>query len=278
MSEENQAGTRRAWTICCAGVMALAGIGYVVGLSDGVPISTGDDLLVASPEYAHAQQQSARAQGDADTIAAVSYREIAAASMGVRKNRVAQGVVLKSGDYDLFAEIVPSAEEKQASLLVRSSRRAFNGAPPIIPHGVDGTSDAACYACHQQGMQLGTMRANAMSHGFLANCTQCHAPPPPAGLQSQDVEVATDFKGLPAPSQGHRAFDGAPPTIPHSQWMRENCTACHGGPNGWAGLETTHPWRENCTQCHVPSAELDQAVVQNPVLFLPPPNVEVESQ
>jgi cytochrome c-type protein NapB len=38
------------------------------------------------------------------------------------------------------------------STQIRASRRAFNGAPPVIPHAVENTSDAACYACHGQGM------------------------------------------------------------------------------------------------------------------------------
>ncbi len=142
--------------------------------------------------------------------------------------------------------------------------------PPIIPHAIQNTNDAACYACHSNGVQMAGLKASVMSHGFLANCTQCHAAPPPPPFQDVDAEVATDFVGLPAPLAGHRAYPGAPPTIPHSRWMRDKCTACHGGPNGWAGMESTHPWRTNCTQCHAPSAVLDQAIAADPIPMLPP--------
>jgi hypothetical protein len=55
----------------------------------------------------------------------------------------------------------------------------------------------------------------------------------------------------------NRAYDGAPPTIPHHTWMRENCTSCHGLVTR-PGTRTTHPWLTNCTQCHAPSAALDR--------------------
>jgi nitrate reductase (cytochrome), electron transfer subunit len=54
-----------------------------------------------------------------------------------------------------------------------------------------------------------------------------------------------------------RAFDGAPPTIPHSTLMRTDCLSCHG-PQGLYGLRTPHPERQSCLQCHAPGAHLDQ--------------------
>ena len=51
--------------------------------------------------------------------------------------------------------------------------------------------------------------------------------------------------------KGQRAFAGAPPTIPHTLWLRGNCLACHGA-FGFAELQTSHPERANCVQCHVP--------------------------
>jgi len=192
-----------------------------------------------------------------------------------RPNALPTAVPQSSG-YDLFAKIVPSSEEKAASSKLRASRRAFNGAPPIIPHAVETTSDAACYACHSKGLRLGNLKASVMSHEFLANCTQCHAPPTPTPFQDVDASVDSSFVGLPAPEAGARAYPGAPPTIPHSRWMRSNCLACHGGPNGWAGMESTHPWRTNCTQCHAPSAKLDQAFSTESATMLPPLDVEQE--
>jgi predicted CXXCH cytochrome family protein len=47
-------------------------------------------------------------------------------------------------------------------------------------------------------------------------------------------------------------YDGAPPTIPHKVFMRENCGACHVGPGAREEILTTHPERTRCRQCHVP--------------------------
>lgn len=89
--------------------------------------------------------------------------------------------------------------------------RAFVGAPPQVPHGVDGlvpiTRDSnACISCHQQPDQVGKrkvkgqptplpkshytdVRNNALHMGRY-NCTQCHAP-------QADVKslVGNTFKG-----------------------------------------------------------------------------------
>jgi cytochrome c-type protein NapB len=163
------------------------------------------------------------------------------------------------------AEIRPNDQDKQESLATRAARRAFNGAPPVIPHAVEQTDDAACYACHGQGARVGQRVANRMSHGLLVNCLQCHAPPPPTHFADLEVEVANTFVGLSTPTSGQRAFPGAPPVIPHSTWMREECLSCHGGVAGWPGLEVTHRWRTNCRQCHATSARLEQANIADTV-------------
>ncbi|TWT66670.1 diheme cytochrome c precursor [Allorhodopirellula solitaria] len=234
-------------------VIAVAVIGYFVGIGDGVPQPDGyyESSLVDA-------ELSRTPADDAKLIPAISYAEIADTPMGPTKSWQTMPQALPDADYDLYTQIEPSEADKEASSKLRASRRAFNGAPPVIPHPVENTTDAACYACHSGGVKMAGMKPSVMSHQFLGNCVQCHAPMAPAPFQDVDADVATNFVGLPAPKQGERAYQGAPPTIPHSQWMRENCNACHGGPNGWAGMESTHPWRTNCTQCHAPSATLDQ--------------------
>ena len=263
----------RLVTVFLSLVIAVAIVGYFIGIADGVPqpdgMQTADLMTHDSPASA--------GQADPKLIPAVSYAEIPETRMGLTAIRKTARMELpRDEDYDLFAEVVPSESAKADSLQRRASRRAFNGAPPIIPHAVENTSDAACYACHSRGMRLGELKASVMSHPFLANCTQCHAPPPPPPFAELDSTVDTSFVGLPTPKQGQRAYPGAPPTIPHSQWMRDNCLACHGGANGWAGMESTHPWRTNCTQCHAPSAVLDQAVTSQPVPMLPPLDVQTD--
>lgn len=169
------------------------------------------------------------------------------------------------------AEIAPSPTDKIMSLSTRTARRAFNGAPPVIPHAVEQTDDAACYACHGEGARVGQRTANRMSHGLLVNCMQCHAAPPPKPFAHLDTEAANTFVGLSTPTSGERAFPGSPPVIPHSTWMREICLSCHGVA-GWPGLEVTHRWRTNCRQCHASSAQLEQAVVADAVGFGPSPD------
>ncbi len=254
----------RLTTIFLAVVMAVAVTGFFVGLRDGVPQPDG---FAESALVDHRLQHAAAS--DVKLIPAITYAEIHGTPMGPTKSWQTTPQALPAASYDLYTKIEPSAAEKEASSKLRASRRAFNGAPPIIPHPVENTTDAACYACHSEGVQIAGLKASVMSHEFLGNCVQCHAPMPPAPFQEVDSSVATSFVGLPAPKQGKRAYPGAPPTIPHSQWMRENCSACHGGPNGWAGMESTHPWRTNCTQCHGPSAALDQMPDSDMVPMLP---------
>lgn len=247
--------SRRLAPIFFATVIAVAVVGYFVGIMDGVPQAAG---LQGAPLHGEYGKETDRE--DPKLIPAATYANIPHISTGPTDRRRGSLEQLPRVAYDLFAPIEPDPEAKRASANVRASRRAYNGAPPVIPHRVDNTNDAACYACHAAGMELDGRKASVMSHDHLTNCRQCHAPPPPP-FSEADTSVASDFAGLPAPTAGERAYPGAPPSIPHSQWMRQRCNACHGGPHGWPGMETTHPWRTNCTQCHAPSAELDQAVV-----------------
>jgi len=267
---QSQSFAGRATVMFLTCVIAIAAAGYFVGINDGAPradiqlpldslstdFSVGTESLVASTS----------------TIPAVHYSEMRRSETGPTSRWKQSLAQIPQPKYDLFAEIKPSETEKQRSTLTRASRRAFNGAPPVIPHLVEKTSSAACYACHGRGMRIGDRVANRMSHPFLANCTQCHAVPPPKPFTEQVVPAENTFVGLPAPMKGQRAFSGAPPTIPHSTWMRQQCLSCHGNKGGWAGIQSTHPWRTQCLQCHGQSAVLEQAVAGR-VEFLSAPNV-----
>lgn len=52
-------------------------------------------------------------------------------------------------------------------------------------------------------------------------------------------------------AKSNRAFEGAPPTIPHTIEGREDCLMCHKDGIGGAP-KASHPERLNCDQCHVP--------------------------
>lgn len=157
---------------------------------------------------------------------------------------------LKFDKPGIFDAVTRTEEMKLAALADRAKNRAYDGAPPTIPHPVEAQSAAACLACHRDGIKVGDRVASAMSHAHFSNCTQCH-------VAQSTAPFANEFAGLYRAGPGTRASPGAPPTIPHSTWMRENCTSCHGLVTR-PGIRTTHPWLTNCTQCHAPSATTDQ--------------------
>ncbi len=171
---------------------------------------------------------------------------------------------------------VPASDlERSRAVEIRASRRAFEGAPPVIPHPIDPLSPANCLACHQQGLAVREVVAPKMSHREMGSCTQCHVPVGGPGLLStqdlpQFVEENT-FVGARSAGRGSRVWPGAPPTIPHSVWMRQDCSSCHG-PTGLEGLRTSHPERTQCQQCHVPDGVADVPPWLRPELatLLPP--------
>ncbi len=150
---------------------------------------------------------------------------------------------------------------KPAVLSDRAENRAYDGAPPTIPHPIRQDSAAECLACHEDGMQLRGRTASPMSHTSLASCTQCHvvsgAPMPGELLPPDATAAANRFVGLESPEQGERAWSIAPPEVPHRLQMRERCESCHG-PGGRDAMRSTHPDRQSCEQCHATNASLDQ--------------------
>ncbi len=135
---------------------------------------------------------------------------------------------------------------------VRSARRAYDGAPPVIPHAPLGSP---CLDCHTpRGRELpGLGIAPASPHapgdaaGRLANCRACHV-----FAMTSNVLIASNFEGLPQTfRRGERGSLVAPPVIPHSRFLRESCTACHAGPAARPEIVCRHAERANCVQCHI---------------------------
>ncbi|RMH13072.1 MAG: hypothetical protein D6701_12680, partial [Gemmatimonadetes bacterium] len=60
------------------------------------------------------------------------------------------------------------------------ARRAYPGAPPVVPHEVDRDEDRApdCLACHARGGYVPAQRAYApvSPHPEFESCLQCHVP------------------------------------------------------------------------------------------------------
>jgi cytochrome c-type protein NapB len=136
---------------------------------------------------------------------------------------------------------------------VRAERRAYDGAPPTIPHANFGMRCGACHNAQGQSVD-GVGFAPASPHegtakaGATIRCRQCHVFVTDPGLF-----VASEYMPLEQDLRyGGRATPGAPPTIPHRMLMRENCVACHDGPGAREEVRTTHPERGRCRQCHVP--------------------------
>ena len=134
-------------------------------------------------------------------------------------------------------------------------RRAYPGAPPVIPHPVqnDGFMADGCLDCHRGGGWVPEQQAYApvTPHPDYGNCRQCHVP------MDEDTPLFADIDWHPrlAPEMDVRAMPGAPPVIPHDLQLREDCHACHTGPAAVAEIRTDHGDRVHCRQCHVPADE-----------------------
>jgi cytochrome c-type protein NapB len=248
--------SRRAWHVIGWLALAAAAGGFCKGLAQQRELVR----LRVAPEIAA-------------TTPAPGYAELRAERAGPNANLYAGAFERLRELPDWLSEVpVQTAEQRAEVLAARSLNRAFDGAPPTIPHVVDGKTTSECLACHEKGATVFGKRAAAMSHERHDSCTQCHVaaggppspPPPPLASNS--------FDGLTASNKGERAWPGSPPKIPHSTLMRTECGSCHGVA-GAVGLRTRHrmqanvsaaAWRESCTHCHLPSSALDQRGGQAP--------------
>lgn len=268
-------------TVFAGIVISVAIAGYFIGLQSPMhPQWSGmelDEPAFTPPKSQLADDDVGLTDGDRLILPASHYSEIA----GIARQRLAQQSsaveweTLRPTDSRLsdpsIAPTITSADLNFA-LETRSLNRAFNGAPPTIPHPIDQMSSQSCMICHGEGFQTATLRASKMSHQYLADCTQCHVESNPQHQPPALFQEST-FVGMPAPRGGPRAFPGAPPQIPHSTWMRVDCLSCHG-PTGAFAIQTTHPYRQDCQQCHAPSSVLDQVKLEPTPNFLEPPTVK----
>lgn len=140
----------------------------------------------------------------------------------------------------------------KTSALERAERRAFDGAPPVIPHVNFGMT---CIQCHNlEGMEVEDVgfappspHETTQGMSQFSRCRQCHV-----FSVADDEFKGNTFAGLRQDlRRGARLNPFAPPTLPHSTFMRENCVACHSGPAAREEIRTDHPERPRCQQCHV---------------------------
>lgn len=219
-------------------------------------------------------QPTSLAAPDPERLAVLTHRAVPVATPYLRQDRRADGpnagwsnhldrLVQPGLPPDLQAATCTVGEAGLVELrAARAARRAFDGAPPTVPHAVPQASSAACLACHGPGLAIKDRTASRISHAHFTECTQCHVPAAgPVPLRAAEELLAAlagnGFVGLAASGPGERAWPQAPPAIPHATFMRGDCLSCHG-PQGAHALRTPHPERVACTQCHVADALRDQ--------------------
>lgn len=243
-------------SLLCAGVLGASGVGFVIGLHANTRIrAVGVQTAVTPAERADIGDDGKHDGEHAHINLAPTYAELGARPLGPNRQRHHQLV-------DLVAEEVAAVEAERdadpaarlAALQRRAERRAYAGAPPVVPHAIAQRDPAACLVCHGPGQRIGALIAPRMSHPPYQNCQQCH-------VEARVIDPAVDaalnaFIGAAECGPGPRAFATAPPAMPHRTFMREDCLSCHG-PLGAPALRTTHPERTNCQQCHAPSAHLE---------------------
>ncbi len=224
-----------------------------------------------------AQERDERRYGEtSETIAtspAPGYKQL-------RSSRRGPNASLYDGAFERLGSGLPAPhdevprqtdDDRARVLRSRATLRAYEGAPPTIPHAIEGRSTFECLACHETGALVAGKRAPAMSHERHDSCTQCHVAASGPPREHPPPLTSSTFEGAAPAASGARAWTGAPPVIPHTTWMRSNCTSCHGVAGAF-GMRSTHPYQENCMQCHVPSAALDQRPPTLPAAVSSPMN------
>ena len=231
------AGTGRVTAVILALVLGVSLVGFAVGIRPAARPAVAPELgseMAVSAEVVNSRPYRA-------------LREVGRFGAGDRHSGDLAN--LRGSFPGLTDAVERSAEAKVVALLQRRERRAFDGAPPMIPHPVEqGGSAGDCLACHADGLKVAGKTAPVMSHSTLVSCTQCHVSAEP-DITMAALPGGNSFVGMASPGAGPRAWLGAPPRIPHKTWMREDCASCHGL-TGKPGLRTTHPERGSCTQCH----------------------------
>ncbi len=255
--EEVESG--RLLLLGTAAVLGITLIGFVSGTNPG-------RYVAETPTRAPAADTQR-----GDIAPARSHSELTERPWGAEPLRSGWAQVKAVGLASYTAPLEPIALERGrssgpqtgAAIMSREARRAYEGAPPVIPHPIRQSGAVECLACHADGFSIAGAEGGPLPHADYQSCTQCHVvaaapftvlPPNPA------ARAGSSFEGLRPPAGGERAYPGAPPVMPHSTWMRGRCATCHGA-TAKSGLHTRHPERRSCTQCHAPSAELEQGPV-----------------
>ncbi len=180
-------------------------------------------------------------------------------------NRKCTGPNRLLGLFCLFSLFILSCNEQAPELRIRHEmmdRRAYLGAPPVIPHDVVGTQGDQCLYCHGQGaiyekntklMGKKGVQAKVTPHPEYINCVQCHVP-----RLGSKVFVENTFSGLflsdSQPAGGTE--EGVPPPMRHQLQNREPCEVCHLSKTAYSQNIPRHGERPGCPFCHQPVESL----------------------
>ncbi len=259
MTPPNQSQRNAGWLVGAI-LLTVSVSGFFMGLRQ-----TGSQISMTRPVSLAIPDPERRAILETNSVpVAVPYAAQDWLKQGPNahwQNRVAN---LAQPAPNLAALTNVTETERAQALVERAARRAFDGAPPVVPHPIAQDSSSACLACHGPGLAVKDKVASKISHAQYSSCTQCHVPAGGTDLPIGEPALlapiaANQFVSAAAPLKGARAWPQAPPTIPHSTLMRSDCLSCHG-PRGLFGLRTPHPDRQSCVQCHASDAGLDQHV------------------
>ncbi len=96
---------------------------------------------------------------------------------GLRAMRRGPNADLYLGAVSRLASELPDASlDAEPLSQERRLLRAYEGAPPVIPHGIAPDSVNDCLACHEKGAKILGKIAPPMRHPRRESCTQCHVP------------------------------------------------------------------------------------------------------
>lgn len=239
----------RASKVVLAAMLVTAASGYFMGLRQTAGSVSG---AAEAPTLA-----TTAVDGPKSVLPqVVEYRRLGEARLGPNATWTNHLANLRPQTVKAVTPGIPADElDRLRAVQARASRRAFDGAPPVIPHPVEQQTADSCLVCHQDGRAIRDRVAPKVSHPVYGSCTQCHVPDRNTSIAGPGVDSAPTFGdnlfvGLSSSGRGGRAWPGAPPVIPHTTLMRGDCLSCHG-PLGLAGLRTPHPERSQCQQCHV---------------------------
>jgi cytochrome c-type protein NapB len=179
MNDARRLRSRRWITVVLVTTITIAVAGYVTGTSRAP--SHGGYREDPSPETHPARVPTQAGMAEA------RYAD---------RNRELSAAFARLGPAPVGARSDATPAERAA---MRDALRAFEGAPPMLPHAVDQRGMPACLACHQDGMTVNGRVAPAMTHTAYASCLQCHAPAggvPTRSPSPHSVSTESTFVGV----------------------------------------------------------------------------------